>query len=193
LKQLIRDNKWAAIGIIVGIVFIIAAGLFIWVSTGTGAVEWELTLVGKNNEQRVLSYQELCKLPSVKAEGGFFTTVGVVNGPYKVKGVKLEDLCGLVGGVTSNDMVLASAFDGYSMMFDYEQIKGHIETYDPATLNEEPHNELIVLLIYELDGKPLSHNDGKPLRIAVVGDKALLTEGHYWVKWVNKIEVISLQ
>jgi hypothetical protein len=32
-----------------------------------------------------------------------------------------------------------------------------------------------------------------PLRIAVVGDKALLTEGHYWVKWVNKIEVISLQ
>ena len=26
-------------------------------------------------------------MPSEKAQGGFFTTVGVVNGPYKVKGV----------------------------------------------------------------------------------------------------------
>jgi DMSO/TMAO reductase YedYZ molybdopterin-dependent catalytic subunit len=193
LKQLIKDNKWAAIGIIIGVVLIVAACLFFLIGTGNESVEWELTLIGKNGEQQVLSYDEVCDMPSEKAEGGFFTTVGVVNGPYKVKGVPVMDLCALVGGVTPTDTVLVSAVDGYSMMYDYEQLNGHIETYDPITLHETPHNELKVLLIFEQDGKPISHNDGKPLRVAVVGDAALLTEGHYWVKWVNEIEVISLK
>jgi DMSO/TMAO reductase YedYZ molybdopterin-dependent catalytic subunit len=193
LKQLIKDNKLAAIGIIIGVVLIVAACLFFWTGFGNESVEWDLTLIGKNGEQQVISYKELCKMPSEKAEGGFFTTVGVVNGPYKVKGVPVTDLCALVGGVTSTDMVLVSAVDGYSMMFDYEQLTGHIETYDPVTMHETPHNELKVLLMFEQDGKPVPYNDGEPLRVAVVGDAALLTEGHYWVKWVNRLEVISLE
>jgi DMSO/TMAO reductase YedYZ molybdopterin-dependent catalytic subunit len=87
---------------------------------------------------------------------------------------------------------MVSAEDGYSMVFDYKELSGDIETYDPETIHEVPHNELIVLLIYELDGRPLSQYDGKPVRLAVAGDSALLTEGHYWVKWVNKLEVMNL-
>lgn len=117
----------------------------------------------------------------------------MINGPYEVKGVLLEELCALVGGVTATDVVSVSATDGYSMVFDYEQLSGDIETYDPVTMREIPHEKLVVLLTYEQDGKPLPHNDGRPLRIAVVGSEALLTEGHYWVKWVNSIEVFSLQ
>jgi DMSO/TMAO reductase YedYZ molybdopterin-dependent catalytic subunit len=79
------------------------------------------------------------------------------------------------------------------MVFDYDQIfSGTIQTYDPVTIHEMPHEKQVVLLTYEQDGKTLSHSDGRPLRIAVVGSEALLTEGHNWVKWVDKIEVISL-
>ena len=52
-----------------------------------------------------------------------------------------------------------------------------------------PHGELKLILMYEQDGKPISDSDGKPFRLAVVGDDNLLTEGHYWVKWVDRIEV----
>jgi DMSO/TMAO reductase YedYZ molybdopterin-dependent catalytic subunit len=110
-----------------------------------------------------------------------------------VKGALLQDLCDLVGGVTSDDIVSVTAVDGYSMVFDYDQLGGDIETYDPVTLHEVPHETLKILLIYEQNGKTLSDSDGRPLRIAVVGSEALLTEGHNWVKWVNKIEVISLE
>ena len=43
------------------------------------------------------------------AQGGFFTTTGVVHGPYEVKGVSIEDLCELVGGLGPSDGVLVSA------------------------------------------------------------------------------------
>ena len=193
MKSLTGAQKWLVIGLIIGIVLIIGAGIIYFFSLSREEpVKWDLTLAGKNGEQRVLSYQEICDMPSQEAQGGFFTTAGVVNGPYEVKGVLLQDLCGLVGGVTANDVVEITAKDGYSMVFDYEQLTGDIPTYDPVTIQELPHERQVVLLIYQQDGKSLSDNDGKPLRLAVVGDESLLTEGHNWVKWVNKIEVMSL-
>jgi DMSO/TMAO reductase YedYZ molybdopterin-dependent catalytic subunit len=87
---------------------------------------------------------------------------------------------------------MVSAIDGYSSVFDYEQIMGGFITYSSEDLKETPHDELRTILMYEQDGKPVSHEDGKPLRIAVVGTKkGLLVEGSFWVKWVNRIEVLK--
>lgn len=153
---------------------------------------WRVTLVGREGAERTLSYDDLTSLPSYEGNGGFFTTVGVVYGPYVAKGVTLSELCKLVGGVTPSDAVMVSASDGYSSVFDYEQIMGDFITYNSEDLKETPHDELRVILMYRQDGKPLSHEDGKPLRIAVVGTKeGLLVEGSYWVKWVNRIEVLK--
>jgi DMSO/TMAO reductase YedYZ molybdopterin-dependent catalytic subunit len=193
VKSLTGAQKWLVFGVIIGAVLVIGAGLiYFWDFNREEPVTWDLTLVGKNGEQKVLSYQEIRKLPSQEARGGFFTTAGVVNGPYDVKGVLLLDLCALVGGITADDVVQISAKDGYSMVFDYDQLTGDIPTYDPVTVRELPHEELEVLLIYKLDDQHLSDVDGEPLRLAVVGNERLLTEGHNWVKWVNKIEVMSL-
>jgi len=55
-----------------------------------------------------------------------------------------------------------------------------------------PHEDLTLILMYEQDGAPLSDYDGRPLRLAIVSSSSsdeFLTEGHSWVKWVNKIEV----
>jgi DMSO/TMAO reductase YedYZ molybdopterin-dependent catalytic subunit len=153
---------------------------------------WKVTLVGREGAERTLSYDDITSLPSYKGNGGFFTTVGVVYGPYEAKGVTLSELCKLVGGVTPSDFVMVSATDGYSFVFDYDQIMGDFITYSSEDLKETPHDELRTILMYQQDGKPLSHEDGKPLRIAIVGTKkGLLVEGSYWVKWVNRIEVLK--
>jgi DMSO/TMAO reductase YedYZ molybdopterin-dependent catalytic subunit len=192
--QNITRNRPIIILLIIGVVLIIAALIYFFVCTeAEEPIDWELTLIGKDGQQKILSFDEIRDLPSEKARGGFSTTVGVVNGPYKVRGVPLVELCALVGGVTAQDVVMVSAPDGYSMVFDYEQINGDIETYDPETLHEMPHDELMVMLTYEQDGKTIPHNDGRPLRMAVVGNADLLTEGHNWVKWVDRIEVMSLE
>jgi len=155
-------------------------------------VEWNVTLVGAGGEQKTLSYDEIKAMPSYEGWGGFFSTAGIVSGPFKVKGVTIESLCEQVGGVTPSQAVLVSAVDGYSMVFDYDQISGKFDTYDPQTMKPTPHGELKLILMYREDGKPLSHDDGKPLRVATAGTDKLLIEGHFWVKWINKIEVINI-
>ena len=178
---------------IVGLLCIVAAIVVYahpWQNASEADIEWNLTLIGSNGDNVTLSLDDIKAMKSTTAQGGFFTTTGVINGPYDVKGVSIEDVCDLVGGMGPSDLVFVSAADGYSSVFDYDQVSGNLPTYDPVTLKEMPHEKLGLTLIYEQDGKPLSYDDGKPLRLAVVGSESLLTEGFYWVKWVDRIEVI---
>jgi len=180
--------------LVVGVI-LIAAAVVIGTRSPQDPAEaaWRVTLGGSAGQQKVLSLQEIRALPSYTGRGGFFTTVGVVFGPCKAKGVPLSDLCQLVGGITRSDIVMISASDGYSTVFDYGQIMGSFITYDTKILKEVPHGELKTILMYQQDGKALAKSDGMPLRIAIVGVDGLLTEGNNWVKWVNKIEVLKIQ
>lgn len=178
-----------------GALLVVAAALWYTQPWSQNASEvdpdWGLTLVGSSGRETTLSLAEIKGLPSYEGRGGFFTSVGVVNGPYEVRGVTLQYLCGLVGGLTSSDLVFVSSRDGYSSVLDYDQVGGDLPTYDPMTMKEVQHGEMKVILIYEQDGMPLSHDYGRPLRLAVAGGESLLTEGFYWVKWVDRIEVVS--
>lgn len=152
---------------------------------------WQLTVVGSDGNEKVLSFQDIRELPAHEGNGGFFSTVGIVFGPYQAKGVTLEELCNIVGGIKPNEALMVSARDGYSTVLSYEQVMGDFITYS-TELKEVPHQELKTILMYQQDSRLLSDADGKPLRIAIVGSPPnLLTEGNYWVKWVNKLEVLK--
>jgi DMSO/TMAO reductase YedYZ molybdopterin-dependent catalytic subunit len=170
----------------------LAAGLYFLSERESDiSTSWAVTLGGVNGEQRLISYTEIKKLPAYSGTGGFFSTTGAVSGPFKVKGIALVQLCDLVGGLSKTSLVKVSAADGYSTMLDYEQVQGKFITYDPLTLKEKSHGELKPVLMYEQDGQPLKEDSGKPLRLAIAGQDGYLTEGLYWTKWINKIEVIQ--
>jgi DMSO/TMAO reductase YedYZ molybdopterin-dependent catalytic subunit len=193
LRMKLASQKWkASVFLIVGIICIATAIVaYAWSENHPEeTITWNVTLIGSNSEQKILHYDEITAMPAYTGHGGFITSVGVVNGPYECKGVPLDDLCEVIGGVTPSDIVMIAAADGYSTVLDYDQLMGDFVTYNPESLREVPHGELKLILMYELNGKLLSDYDGKPLRLAVVGRDALLTEGVYWVKWVNRIEVI---
>ena len=178
------------------VVVLICVGAIIAIShfhppgEGQDVMDWNLTLVG-NGEVRVLSLDDIKAMPSYEGYGGFFTTVGMVNGPYMCEGIPVEELCDLVGGLNASNTLRVSARDGYLMTFGSDQVRGHFRTYDPQTFREVPHEELEMILMYEVDGAPLTDYGGCPLRIAIVypEDEGTVTEGHNWVKWVDKIEI----
>jgi DMSO/TMAO reductase YedYZ molybdopterin-dependent catalytic subunit len=129
-------------------------------------------------------------MPYQEASGGYLTSAGIVYGPYDVRGVLLQDLCDLAGGISPNDIVSVTAPDGYAMAFGYEQIySGGFLAWEPGTMHEKQTETQVVLLTYKWDGKTISNNDGGPLRLAVVTNESLLTEGHNWVMWVSEIEI----
>ncbi|MCK4424957.1 hypothetical protein KAU93_04655, partial [Candidatus Bathyarchaeota archaeon] len=94
-------------------------------------IQWSLTIVG--NETVVLSFDDVIYMSSCEGWGGLMTSAGTIVGPFRYKGVTVDYLCDLVGGVNESNSIRVTAKDGYSMSFTYNQLNGDSVTYDPTT------------------------------------------------------------
>ncbi len=149
----------------------------------------ELTIVGPNNEVKELTMDDIKSLPAVEGKGGLITSTGVVKGPHTYKGVPLAELLKLVNGLSPECDVKVVAEDGYEMLFTYDQVMGHnFTTYDTQGNEVPPKGDLTPILAYEMNGEPIEKSG--PLKIAILSSEGQITEGHFWVKFVKKIEVV---
>ncbi|MFZ5819212.1 MAG: molybdopterin-dependent oxidoreductase [Chloroflexota bacterium] len=142
-----------------------------------------------------LTMPELMALPATEGYAGIKSSTGKITPPVPFKGVALKDLAALVGGMDETVGFNVVAEDGYSITFSYDQINnGTFIAYDPATGNELKNPvELTAILAYEMDGQPLDPKEEGTLRLAIVGAELnQVTDGHWSVKWVNKLEAKNL-
>jgi DMSO/TMAO reductase YedYZ molybdopterin-dependent catalytic subunit len=131
----------------------------------------DATLVVKSDDQSVtLTWEEIQKMPAYEGMGGLISSVGTVTPPAQYRGIPLEDLCGLVGGITEANSVSVVASDGYAMTFSYDQIvAGKFDTYDPATGENAPFDgKLWAVVAYEREGKPLPQEEEGSFRLAIL-------------------------
>jgi DMSO/TMAO reductase YedYZ molybdopterin-dependent catalytic subunit len=145
--------------------------------------------------QKSFTMDDLKKLVTAEGQAGMKSSTGQITLPALYKGVTLEDLAKEVGGLDPSLGVNIVAKDGYAMTFSYDQItQGNFITYDPATGDEKKTPEpLNVLIAFERDGQPLPEDSEGTLRLVIVSDKNdQVTDGHWAVKWVNKIELKPL-
>jgi DMSO/TMAO reductase YedYZ molybdopterin-dependent catalytic subunit len=153
-----------------------------------------LEIVGEA-ETKSLTLDELKALPATEGYAGIKSSTGKITAPVKVKGIALKDLAELIGGMDESKGFNSVAEDGYSITYSNDQIQnGSFIAYDPAS-GEELKNpvELTAALIYEADGKPLDPKQDGTLRLAIVSKEAnQVTDGHWAVKWINKLEVKNL-
>jgi molybdate/tungstate transport system substrate-binding protein len=149
-----------------------------------------LTLVALDGTETVLDETDIAELSAVEYEGGFMTSAGEIKAIGTYTGVPLSTLYNMVGGITNKTTVRVTASDDYSMVFTYDQLtSGEFITFDPVTGDEvEATKTIKVVLAYFCDGEPLDPSEG-PLRTVAIGPEGLITEGHYWVKAVVKIEI----
>ncbi|MEW5872298.1 MAG: molybdopterin-dependent oxidoreductase [Chloroflexota bacterium] len=141
-----------------------------------------------------LSLEDLRKLPATEGYAGIKSSTGRITPPALFKGVALKDLMELVGGMDASMGVNIEAEDGYAITYSYDQImQGDFIAYDPATGEEITiDSPLTVMVAYERDGQPLPEDSDGTFRIAIVSAKNnQVTDGHWAVKWVRKVEVKS--
>ncbi len=153
-----------------------------------------LEIVGLN-ESKFLTMDELMAMPATEGYAGLKSSTGKITPPVIFKGVALKDLAEFIGGMDETTGFNAVAEDGYSITYSFDQLQnGTFIAYDPAT-GEELKNpvELTAILAYEADGKPFDTKQDGALRLAIVSAELnQVTDGHWSVKWVNKLEVKSL-
>jgi DMSO/TMAO reductase YedYZ molybdopterin-dependent catalytic subunit len=154
----------------------------------------ELT-VKSPDETVTLSWDDIQDLPTYQGPGGRISSVGNVSPPRRFTGITVEDLCALVGGFTEENSVEITAKDGYGMTFSYDQIAtGDYDTYDPSTgENKAFDGKLWTVIAYQEEGEFIPADEDGPLRLAILGTNKVVTDGHWWIKWVETIEVKEAQ
>lgn len=150
-----------------------------------------LEVVGPEGS-RSLTLAELEALPTVEGWAGIVSSTGVITPPAQFRGVALQELANLVGGLTSDLGISVVAEDGYAMTFSYDQIVNNdFITYDPMTGGEVTLDQpLTVALAFESNGQPLPADTDGTLRLVVLSpENNQVVDGHWSVKWVNRIVI----
>jgi DMSO/TMAO reductase YedYZ molybdopterin-dependent catalytic subunit len=145
-------------------------------------------------ETKTLSMADFMALPVTEGYGGIKSSTGKITPPMKFKGVALKDIA-IMAGMDETNGLNVVAEDGYSITFSYEQVmNGAFIAYDPATGDELKNPvELTAIVAYEVDGQPLDTKRDGILRMIIVSDKLnQVTDGHWAVKWVEKVEIKPL-
>jgi DMSO/TMAO reductase YedYZ molybdopterin-dependent catalytic subunit len=81
------------------------------------------------------------------------------------------------------------------MTLSFDQVtNGSFIAYDPSDGSEKQiEDPLQALLAYEVDGKPLDDRSDGTLRLVIISPKNnQITDGHWSVKWIERIEVQPL-
>ncbi|MBE0684847.1 MAG: molybdopterin-dependent oxidoreductase, partial [Anaerolineaceae bacterium] len=84
------------------------------------------------------------------------------------------------------------AEDGYSLSYSYDQImNGTYIAYNPVSGDElKQHDPLKAIVAYEMNGQPLNLDMDGTLRLVIISEEDnQVTDGHWSIKWVNKVEV----
>ena len=144
--------------------------------------------ITKGNVSKSLSMTDIKALPVTEWTGCLRHENGPVEGPFRMKGVTILDLCFVVGGMEEDEAAEADAPDGFAELPYKNIVENNFKTYDAVTGKEVLHGNLVVLLAYEQDGKPLNEDSG-PFRVAILGGDNVATQGYMWMKQISKVKV----
>ena len=189
------NRKMLAVIVIVVVVIACAsvAAVYLLPSKKTSTVSlpaMSLTVVGANGQQKVLTEKDIAGLQSITGKGGSIGQGGMVKNPGTYTGVKLSDVCNLVGGITSGDTISVNCSDGYSVSFTYDQVangKG-FSMYDSSGNSATPTNPVYLILAFQYNGTNLPSGTG-PLKTMVIGQDGLLTAGKIAANMVIEVDI----
>ena len=154
-----------------------------------------LEVVGPDGAIKALTLDEIQALSASEGQAGIKSSTGKITLPSLYKGVSLQALADVMGGLDESMGVNVVAEDGYGITFSYDQImNGTFIAYDPATGDERKAAvPLTAILAYEHEGQMLDSKQDGALRLAIISsENNQVTDGHWSVKWVTRIEIKPL-
>jgi DMSO/TMAO reductase YedYZ molybdopterin-dependent catalytic subunit len=155
-----------------------------------------LEVSGPDGAVKAFSLDALKALPATEGQAGTKSSTGKITPPLLFKGVALKDLATALGSFDNTMGINLIAKDGYSITFSYDQVtSGAFTSYDPGTGDElKAPVPLTAILAYEANGKPLDLEQDGNLRLVITSqDPRQVTDGHWSVKWVTKVEIKTVE
>ena len=134
---------------------------------------WRLTVGGMVDHKLSLSYQDLLNLPSLAVVRNYQCVTGWVVQNCHWQGVSLQTLARIAGARPGVKFINFYSMDGvYS-----ESLRLPSQAFKPD-----------VMLGYNLNHRPLTRDQGSPLRLVVPE-----MYGYKYAKWINRVEFSDRQ
>lgn len=154
-----------------------------------------LEIVTEDGSSKSFTLDEIKNMPSMTGQAGIKSSTGAITPPAEFTGVALKDLAATIGNFDETMGINVVAEDGYGITFSYDQVmNGNFISYDPSTGEElKSPLPLTAILAYEMNGELLDPKQDGTLRVVIISDEPKqVTDGHWAVKWVNKLEIKSM-
>jgi hypothetical protein len=147
--------------------------------------------ITKGTQTKTFSMAQLKALTPLTGFAGQKNKAGVIAGPVAYSGVSLLEALKTVGGIKDGDTVKVTAKDGYSKALTYTQITvADFPTYDTAGNPVAAEMKPAVFLAYEKEAAALDEATG-PIQMGIMTCKNQVTDGSWWVKLIEKVDVTS--
>jgi DMSO/TMAO reductase YedYZ molybdopterin-dependent catalytic subunit len=148
-----------------------------------------LSIVASNGTKITLTSKDLVKMSTLTYPGGSRRSNGEIVNVGNYTGVKLSDVCSLVGYSRSN-IVTVKASDGYASTYSYDQVANGsgFNTYDSTGSTLAASHPLYLILAYWFNGAGLDSDSG-PLKVMIVGQDGLVTNGNLAARMVVEVDV----
>jgi len=145
--------------------------------------------VTKGSVSKNFTMEDLKAMPTTEWAGCLRKENGPIEGPFVGKGVEILQLCNTVGGLQPGESAQAMMKDGFTELIYNNIVERQFKTYDTKTGKEcPPPDNVIALLAYEQDGKPLV-GDFAPLRLMILAGENKATHGYLWLGGITKVEI----
>ncbi len=186
---------------ILAVVIIIAVAALIYVnlpheesipqnsSSNSQTNEQAYLVISYGNKSFNYTMSELMNMESYTGSGGYIKKSGTIVGPDNYTGVNVSTLLQGFYNLPSNYTLTATASDGYTVGYTYDEIIGHVPIYDESG-NETGYSNLTMIIAYKENGVLLNESTGGPFRVAFVDDGAI-SNSKLWVRNVVHLSIES--
>lgn len=148
---------------------------------GKGEIPYQLTVDGLVNKPLVFSYEDLKSLPQTEQVSDFHCVEGWSVGDVRWGGFRFKEI--LKRAKPKSEARYAVFHSLGETRFHPKRQKHYLESF-PIDELLDPARE--ILMVLDLDGKPLSHDRGAPLRLIAPYDLAYKS-----IKFVTRVELIK--
>ncbi|MCD6469067.1 MAG: molybdopterin-dependent oxidoreductase, partial [Thermoplasmata archaeon] len=167
-------NSDKLVTIVLAIVIILCIGTLVYVNIPQEKqttqkpgpeVERPVLTISYGSESFNYTLDELIETESFTGSGGFIKRSGTVVGPNNYTGVRISTLLNDVSHLPQSFTLEATASDGYTVNYTYDEIKGHVMVYTESG-GETGIGNLTMIIAYKENGVLLNESTGGPLRVA---------------------------
>ncbi len=132
---------------------------------------------------------EIMEMPAITGLGGYKKSTGTIVGPFNYTGVTIQYLLSLTEAPLVNYSIEVVAADNYTTYYNMTQVEGRFQAYNSTTGECVGIQDCSLIIAYQQDGAVIT--DGGPLRVAILNSDGHVTDGHFWIKSVIRINVID--